>query len=74
MNEEDRQLVAHMTATLLTDGKAKTKTIKQAVHEAAQILECVDARIHNAACKKMFTRTEKEEDGEENPFDSDSEE
>ena len=70
MDENDRQLVAHMTATLLTGGQ--TKTIKQAVHEAAQILECVDARIHNAAAKKMFTRTE-EKDGEENPFDSEEE-
>ena len=61
MDEYDRQLVAHMTATLLTG--AQTRTIKQAVHEAAQILECVDARIHNAAAKKMFTPTE-EEDGE----------
>lgn len=53
MNEDDRQLVAHMTATLLA-GEQKM-TIKQAVHNAAQILECVDARIHNAAAKKMFT-------------------
>ena len=70
MDEYDRQLVAHMTATLLAG--VPTKTIKQAVHEAAQILECVDARIHNAAAKKMFTRTE-EEDGETNPFDSEEE-
>lgn len=70
MDESDRQLVAHMTATLLA-GPDKM-TIKQAVHNAAQILECVDARIHNAACKKMFTRTE-EEDGETNPFDSEEE-
>jgi hypothetical protein len=61
MDEEDRQLVAHMAATLLAG--VGDMTIKQAVHNAAQILECVDARIHNAACKKMFTRTE-EEDGE----------
>jgi hypothetical protein len=67
MNEEDRQLIAHMTATLLT--REQTKTIKQAVHEAAQILECVDARIHNAAAKKMFTRPWGE-DGETNPSDS----
>ena len=73
MEEEDRQLVAHMTATLLTG--AQTKTIKQAVHEAAQILECVDARINSAACKKMFTQTEtEEEDGEEKPSKAKEEE
>ena len=70
MDESDRQLVAHMTATLLTGAQAMT--IKQAVHNAAQILECVDARIHNAAAKKMFTRTE-EEDGETDPSDPEEE-
>jgi len=45
-------------------------TIKQAVHNAAQILECVDARIHNAAAKKMFTPTE---EPSVNPFDSEEE-
>ena len=68
MNESDRELVAHMTATLLT-GEQKI-TIKQAVHNAAQILECVDARIHNAAAKKMFTQTE---EADANPFDSEEE-
>jgi|TARA_B100000035_G_scaffold160432_1_gene136759 hypothetical protein len=68
MDENDRQLVAHMTATLLA-GEQKM-TIKQAVHNAAQILECVDARIHNAAAKKMFTPTE---EPSVNPFDSEEE-
>ena len=34
--EDDRMLVAHMTAVLIAQGG---KSIKQAVHESAQILE-----------------------------------
>ena len=56
--EDDRMLVAHMTAVLMTQGG---KSIKQAVHEAAQILECVDARVHAAALKRMLADQKEEE-------------
>jgi len=44
MKETDRELMAHMSATLLAGEAAKT--IKEAVHQAAQILESVDARLN----------------------------
>jgi len=59
--------MAHMSATLLAGGAAKT--IKEAVHTAAQILESVDARIHRETVKPAPS------DGEEaNPFDAAEEE
>ena len=56
--EDDRMLVAHMTAVLIAQGG---KSIKQAVHESAQILECVDARVHAAALKRMLADQKEEE-------------
>lgn len=46
MNTKDREFVAHMAATIFA---GKEMTIKQAVHSACQILECVDARINREA-------------------------
>ena len=46
MNKNDREYVAHMAATIFA---GKEVTIKQAVHTACQILECVDARVNREA-------------------------